>query len=143
MPISQMILPEFDHEMANTRKTLERVPDDKFAWKPHEKSMSLGGLSTHLANIPSWTANTFDQDELDIVTAIIERAALAMENARLLAESQKRAAKERTIGEISSRISGLVNIENILETAIKELGTNLSNTDIAIQFTQEESEQNN
>jgi len=66
MPISQMILPEFDHEMANTRKTLARVPDDKFAWKPHEKSMSLGGLSTHLANIPSWTANTFDGDELDI-----------------------------------------------------------------------------
>jgi uncharacterized damage-inducible protein DinB len=66
MPISQTILPEFDHEMANTRKTLERVPEDKFGWKPHEKSMSLGGLSTHLANIPSWTANTFDVDELDI-----------------------------------------------------------------------------
>ncbi len=66
MPISKMILPEFDHEMANTRKTLERVPDDKFAWKPHEKSTSLGGLSTHLANIPSWTAPTFDRDELDI-----------------------------------------------------------------------------
>src|SRR5216684_1720681 len=66
MPISQMILPEFDHEMANTRKTLERVPDDKFARKPHEKSMSLGGLSTHLANIPRWTRNTFEADELDI-----------------------------------------------------------------------------
>jgi uncharacterized damage-inducible protein DinB len=66
MPISQMILPEFEQEMANTRKTLERVPDDKFAWKPHEKSMSLGGLSTHVANIPSWTGNTFDRDELDI-----------------------------------------------------------------------------
>src|SRR5437773_7811996 len=66
MPIGQMILPEFDHEMANTRKSLERVPDDEFAWKPHEKSMSLGGLSTHLANIPSWTAQTFDRDELDI-----------------------------------------------------------------------------
>jgi len=66
MPISQMILPEFDHEMANTRKTLERVPDDKFDWKPHEKSMTLGGLSTHLATIPSWTAYTFDRDELDL-----------------------------------------------------------------------------
>jgi uncharacterized damage-inducible protein DinB len=63
---SEMILPEFENEMANTRKTLERVPDDKFAWKPHEKSMSLGGLSTHLANIPSWTVQTFDRDELDI-----------------------------------------------------------------------------
>ena len=66
MSISKMILPEFDHEMANTRKTLERVPDDKFSWKPHEKSMSLGELATHLANIPSWTAQTFDRDELDI-----------------------------------------------------------------------------
>ena len=66
MPISQMILPEFDHEMANTRKTLERVPDDKFDWKPHEKSMTLGGLATHLSNIPSWTAYTFDRDQLDI-----------------------------------------------------------------------------
>ena len=66
MPISEMLLPEFDHEMANTRKTLERVPEDKFAWKPHQKSTSLGGLATHLANIPSWTKNTFEQDELDI-----------------------------------------------------------------------------
>ena len=66
MPISQTILPEFENEMANTRKTLERVPDDKFAWKPHEKSSSLGGLATHLANIPSWTKNTFEQDELDV-----------------------------------------------------------------------------
>jgi uncharacterized damage-inducible protein DinB len=66
MPISKMILPEFDHEMANTRKTLERVPDEKFGWKPHEKSMTLGGLATHLANIPSWTEQTFDRDELDV-----------------------------------------------------------------------------
>ena len=66
MPISKMILPEFDHEMANTRKTLERVPDDKFDWKPHEKSMTLGGLATHLSHIPSWTKNTFEADELDL-----------------------------------------------------------------------------
>src|SRR5215468_11498598 len=66
MPISQAILSEFEHEMANTRKTLERVPEDKFSWKPHEKSMTLGGLATHLANIPSWTAQTFDRDQLDI-----------------------------------------------------------------------------
>ena len=66
MPISQMILPEFEHEMANTRKTLERVPDDKFSWKPHEKSMTLGELTTHLSNIPSWIGMTFDRDELDV-----------------------------------------------------------------------------
>lgn len=66
MKFSQMMMPEFDQEMANTRKTLERVPDDKLAWKPHEKSFSLGGLATHLANLPSWTTNTFEMDELDI-----------------------------------------------------------------------------
>ena len=66
MSISKMILPEFDHEMANTRKTLERVPDDKFDWKPHEKSMTLGELATHLSTIPGWTAMTFDGDQLDV-----------------------------------------------------------------------------
>jgi hypothetical protein len=46
MTISQSLLPEFDNEMANTRKTLERVPDDKFAWKPHPKSSAMGPLAT-------------------------------------------------------------------------------------------------
>jgi uncharacterized damage-inducible protein DinB len=66
MSISKMLLPEFDHEMATTRKVLERIPDDKLSWKPHEKSMTLGGLATHLSNIPSWTRNTFEKDELDV-----------------------------------------------------------------------------
>jgi len=66
MPISQALLPEFDNEMANTRKTLERVPDDKFAWKPHEKSFPMGDLATHLANLPSWASFTIGQDSLDI-----------------------------------------------------------------------------
>jgi uncharacterized damage-inducible protein DinB len=66
MSISKTILPEFDHEMATTRRVLERIPDDKFSWKPHEKSMTLGGLATHLSNIPSWTRNTFEKDELDV-----------------------------------------------------------------------------
>jgi uncharacterized damage-inducible protein DinB len=61
-----MIMPEFEQEMANTRRTLERVPGEKFEWKPHEKSTSLGGLATHLANIPSWTTHTFEKEELDI-----------------------------------------------------------------------------
>jgi uncharacterized damage-inducible protein DinB len=97
MPISKMILPEFDHEMANTRKTLERVPDDKFAWKPHEKSMSLGGLSTHLANIPSWTPQTFDRDELDIAPPGEPpyRVEEAKSRAELLAAFDKNVASAR------------------------------------------------
>ena len=76
----------------------------------------------------------WDQDELDIVTAIIERAAIAMENARLLAESQKRAAKERTIGEIASKISVQSDINELLKTAVQELGRTLPGAEIAIQF---------
>lgn len=66
MPITKTILPEFDHEMATTRRVLERIVDDKFDWRPHEKSMTLGELATHLSSIPSWTAMTFAQDNLDI-----------------------------------------------------------------------------
>lgn len=83
---------------------------------------------------------TWTEDEIALLQAAADRTTLAIENARLLQEAQKRAAKERTIGEISSKISGLVNIENILETAIKELGGTLTNTDISIQFSQEDSE---
>jgi GAF domain-containing protein len=76
----------------------------------------------------------WDRDDLDIVTAIIERAAIAMENARLLAESQKRAAKERIIGEISAKISMQSEIDNLLKTAAQELGRSLPGAEIAIQF---------
>ena len=50
------LLSEFDQEMANTRKILECVPEDKFAWTPHEKSSSLGKLANHLAAMPSLAA---------------------------------------------------------------------------------------
>jgi uncharacterized damage-inducible protein DinB len=66
MSLSDSLLPEFDQEMASTRKTLERIPDDKFDWKPHEKSTTLGGLATHLGNIPSWAMYTLNQDSLDL-----------------------------------------------------------------------------
>jgi len=67
MSISQALLPEFDHEMANTRKTLERVPDDKWGWKPHEKSMAMGALAFHLAFIPSWGVETINKDSIDVM----------------------------------------------------------------------------
>jgi uncharacterized damage-inducible protein DinB len=66
MKISETFLPEFDLEMANTRRTLERVPDDKFDWKPHEKSTPMGGLATHLSNIPTWASHAINRDALDI-----------------------------------------------------------------------------
>jgi uncharacterized damage-inducible protein DinB len=64
--ISQSLLPEFDQEMAKTRATLERIPDDKLAWKAHPKSFSIGEVSTHLSQIPSWGRMTVEMDSLDI-----------------------------------------------------------------------------
>lgn len=84
---------------------------------------------------------SWSEDELALLQAAADRTSLAIENARLLQEAQKRAAKEKTIGEITSKISGLVNLENIIETTIKELGSNLSSADVSIQFMQEDAEQ--
>jgi uncharacterized damage-inducible protein DinB len=66
MPIKDALLPEFDMEMANTRKTLERVPEAKFSWKPHDKSGSMGWLAGHLAELPMWASETMKNDELDM-----------------------------------------------------------------------------
>ena len=66
MPLVDHLLPEFDHEMATTRKLLERVPEDRLSWKPHAKSYSLGQLAQHVANIPYWGQVTLEQPELDL-----------------------------------------------------------------------------
>ncbi len=66
MPLVDALLPEFDREMTTTRKLLERVPDDRFDWKPHPKSMSLGQLAQHVATIPSWGAVTITQPGIDL-----------------------------------------------------------------------------
>ncbi|HLJ86322.1 MAG TPA: DinB family protein [Candidatus Angelobacter sp.] len=69
MSISATFLPEFDQEMANTRKILERVPEDKFGWKPHAKSMELGRLAGHIAQLPEWAVNTMAKTSLDLTPA--------------------------------------------------------------------------
>ncbi|HTX37465.1 MAG TPA: DinB family protein [Bryobacteraceae bacterium] len=66
MPFSQSLLPEFDAEMKNTRKILECVPDGKFDYRPHPKSMTMGRLATHVAELATWVGPTLDQDVLDI-----------------------------------------------------------------------------
>lgn len=65
MSATRYFLPEFDQEMATTRRVLERVPDDKLDWKPHARSMSLGQLASHVAQLPEWMTYTFDTDEFD------------------------------------------------------------------------------
>jgi len=66
MTIAQTLLPEFDQEMTSTRKLLACVPDDKLTYKPHEKSMALGRLAGHVAELPFWAVNAIKLDSLDI-----------------------------------------------------------------------------
>jgi uncharacterized damage-inducible protein DinB len=66
MTLSEILLSEFDLEMANTRKSIERVPDDKLDWQPHAKSTTMRGLITHLSNMPTWVGHTFNKDALDL-----------------------------------------------------------------------------
>jgi len=66
MSLSQMLLPEFDQEMTSTRRMLERLPADKFDFQPHAKSMTLGHLASHIAEVPDWYASTLTTDSLDL-----------------------------------------------------------------------------
>lgn len=62
----QAMLGEFDNEMQTTRRVLERVPEDKFDWKPHSRSMSMGMLASHVAELIGWCVPTLQQSELDM-----------------------------------------------------------------------------
>ena len=66
MTIGESLLPEYDHEMNTTRKTLERLPDDKLGWQPHEKSMTLGRLASHIAEMPQWAVVTLQTETLEL-----------------------------------------------------------------------------
>jgi len=69
MPQKDALIAELKQEAVNTRKMLERVPEDKFLWKPHDKSMTIGRLASHIAEIPVWVNRTLLANEFDFATA--------------------------------------------------------------------------
>jgi uncharacterized damage-inducible protein DinB len=72
MSMIQMLLKEMDNEAQTTRKMLERIPDDKYDWKPHEKSMTIQRLATHIAELPTWVSMVLTTPELDFATSPYE-----------------------------------------------------------------------
>lgn len=66
MTYSESILPEFDQEMASTRKVLERVPEDKLDWQAHPRSHTIGWNANHLAELPGWSVMTLKASSLDM-----------------------------------------------------------------------------
>src|SRR5882672_9997184 len=69
MKMTDLFLGELEREAAVTRRALERVPEGRYDWKPHPKSMALGTLAQLCASMPSWIPMIIDQDELDIAPA--------------------------------------------------------------------------
>jgi uncharacterized damage-inducible protein DinB len=69
MPSGEALLPEFDQEMATTRRVLERVPSERGAWKPHPKSFALGHLAQLVSWMPGWITNTLRESSLDLAKA--------------------------------------------------------------------------
>jgi uncharacterized damage-inducible protein DinB len=93
MTISEMLLPEFDQEMANTRKILDCVPEDKLAWKPHAKSMSLARLASHVADLPNWGGTIIHEERLDLTPGM--KPFIAETKAELMAALDKNVAATR------------------------------------------------
>lgn len=75
MSLADTLLPEFDQEMAATRRLIERVPEADVRWRPHPKSYTLGDLAVHISRLPLWGRYVFAQSELDL--GLPENASIA------------------------------------------------------------------
>jgi uncharacterized damage-inducible protein DinB len=94
MAIKDGLLAEYDHEMGTTRKLLERIPEDKLSWKPHDRSRTLGELSIHLSGLPQWGGTILNDSSFDLAngppnatahmsrTAVLDQFDTAVKNTR-------------------------------------------------------------
>jgi len=101
--------------------------------------VQLRGQTIGILNIQAPTKNRkWNHDEINLAQAVSDRLALALDNARLLQDSQRRAAKEAKIGDVTAKIGASINMRNVLQTAVEELGRALPGSEVVIQFQQED-----
>jgi GAF domain-containing protein/HAMP domain-containing protein len=100
--------------------------------------IKLRGEVIGVLGLKSQTDREWTEDEMDIIRAVADRVAIAVENARLVTQTQRKAAREETIGQITSKISASVNMRNILQTTAEELGRALPGSEIVIQLREQE-----
>ena len=91
LSLMQLATGDLEQELATTRRMLERLPDEHLAWKPHEKSMSLGALAAHLTNLLFWQTMTLEHDAFDVAAPQPSRDAPESREA-LLREFDEKAA---------------------------------------------------
>lgn len=95
MMIRDAMLPEFEHEVAITRRLFERIPDDKFSFKPHPKSMDMASLATHICELTDWTPDTIGKDSIDLAGYDPSKRKIAASRTELLAWFDKSVANAR------------------------------------------------
>lgn len=97
MLLNTIFLGELKHESGNTQKILERTPMQQFAWKPHEKSMSLGRLATHIADLPLWISLVVDLPEFDFINGFGTKQPVENNEALLAIFQETKAAAIRSL----------------------------------------------
>jgi len=90
MSIKHSLLPEFDHEMATTRRLLDRVPEDRGEWRPHPKSKTMGELAAHIAELPGFVASVITLPSYDFLSAQGSRRRMKFETAAGMLEALDR-----------------------------------------------------
>lgn len=122
MAINDGLLGELDYEMISTRKVLERIPADKFDWKPHEKSMTMGELANHLVEMFSWYKITLETDELDLAAGYEQPKATSAEDLTAIFDKNAAEAKEslqKSSPEVFSELWTLRSGEHVIFTMPK------------------------
>ena len=94
MKVTELLLPLYDQEVKNTRRILEVVPDNKFGWKPHEKSMSLGRLASHVAELPSFLVTIIQTEQMELAGSDMKPFSPTT-RAEMIAGFEKRATEAR------------------------------------------------
>jgi uncharacterized damage-inducible protein DinB len=107
MTLAETLLPEFDHEMAVARKVLERVPEDKLDWKPHAKSFSIGALAAHVANLPSWGAETLNRSEVDLTGHLAPVALPSRADLLAIFDRNVAAARAALVGKTDAELGAM------------------------------------
>ena len=118
MGIKEVMLPEFDHEMGTTRKLLERVPWNDASWKPHPKSMSLGELAGHLAEMPGWVGTIMQDSSFDMVSGGDGRATFGSTKELL-------AAFDQSVAKARAAIAARTDAEMMAPWTLKKAGEDL------------------
>lgn len=120
MNLIDPILAELAHEGATTRRLLERLPQDRLGWQPHQKSMTLGRLATHIAEIPGWVGSIVEKDEFDIgasgyvpptLGSVAEIIALFDKSVATATETLKRQSNDRLLAKWQLKKNGKLVVE--------------------------------